>query len=150
MSNVRRMKSPSEYAYLWNDPNDGWVLLRINRQALSLTVKFSTGGPTLREVAAIRSAVPEFGAMPPTEAFAALRGRAEVPLGQFESEEGRRLLERCKKYGLMLEAIAKDESGYLPFNEKTRMALAIEDNTLAEQVCKEALAHGVRVKHIEA
>lgn len=144
------MKNPSSYAYLWNDPNDAWVLLRINRQALLLTVKFPAEGPTLREVAAMRSVVPEFGAMPPSEAFAALKGRAEVSLGKFESKEGRRLVERCKQHGLNIEVVDQDESGYLPFNEKTNMALVIEDDALAEQVCQEALTRGVRVKHVEA
>src|SRR5205085_9028022 len=130
MSNVRPMKQPSDYAYLWNNPNEGWVLLRINREALSLTVKFSAEGPNLREVAAIRSAVPELGSMSPSEAFAALKGRAEVPLGQFESKEGRRLAERCRAHGLELETAAKDLSGYLPFNEKTNTGLIIEDNAI--------------------
>lgn len=144
------MKNSSSYAYLWNNPNDGWVLLRINRQALSVTVKLPAEGPTLREVAAMRSVAPEFGVMPPSEAFAALKGRAEVSLGKFESKEGRRLVESCQKHGLILDVVDHDESGYLPFNEKTNMALVIEDDALAEQVCQEALTHGVRVKHVEA
>lgn len=144
------MTTPADYAYLWRNPHDGWVLLRINRHVLSLTVKFSAEGPTLREVAAMRSAVPEFGAMPPAAAFAALKGRSEVPLGHFESKQGRHLSEKCEAHGLMLETVAKDQSGYLPFNEKTGMSLVIEDNALAEQVCREALAHGISVKHVEA
>jgi hypothetical protein len=144
------MKKPHDYAHLWSNPNDGWVLLRINREALSLTVRFSGDGPNLREVAAMRSAVPQFNAMPPSEAFEALKGRTEIPLGQFDSQEGRRLAEKCKNHGLSLNIVAIDHSGYLPFNEKTSMSLIIEDDALAKQVYQEALARGIRVKHIEA
>ena len=144
------MKTPADFAYLWNNPNDGWVLLRINRQTLSLTVKFAPNGPNLRQVGAMRAAVPEFGTMRPSDAFAALKGKAEVSLGQFETKEGRRLANRCEANGLTLETVAKDQSGYLPFNERTSMSLIIEDDAVAELVYQEALAHGIRVKHIEA
>jgi hypothetical protein len=144
------MKNLVDYSYLWNSTDDGWVLLCINRDVLLLTVKFSAEGPSLKEVAALRTAIPEFRSMSPGKAFAALKGKTEVSLGQFESKEGRHLVERCKACGLVLDTVSKNQSGYLPFNEKTNMTLLIEDNWLAEQVYREALAHGIRVRHVEA
>jgi len=43
----------------------------------------------------------------------------------------------------------RNQSGYLPFNEKTNACLIIEDNVLSNEVCEEALRHGVRVRHIK-
>jgi hypothetical protein len=84
------------------------------------------------------------------QAFAALRGKAEVALGSFESEEGRRLAQKCQEHGLTIEAEAEDRSGYLPFNEISKHLLIIEDDLLSKRVEEEALARGVPVKHIEA
>jgi hypothetical protein len=81
--------------------------------------------------------------------FAALKGRVAVPLGLFDSKECRHLAQQCKKHGLIVEAEAVDQSGYMLFNEQTNVCLVIEDDLLAKQVCEEALAHGVPVKHIE-
>jgi len=144
------MNNLADYAYLWEQPNDGWVLLRINRQAVALTVRFPAEGPSLRHVAAMRSAIPEFRAMNPSQAFAALRGKVEIPLGEFDSRESRLLSQKCKEHGLLLEAVTLDKSGYLPFNEKTNMALIIEDGAIANMVCQEAIVQGIQVRQLEA
>lgn len=144
------MKTVQDYAYLWDGSQKGWVLLRINRQSLSLTVIFGSGGPTLRDVASMRSAVPTYGAMPPSDAFAALKGKAAVALGTFNSDEGRRLRKTCAMHGLEVLAETVDLSSYLPFNEATNRGLLIEDDRLAQQVREEALARGVLVKRVEA
>ncbi len=144
------MVSPDDYAYLWNGSQPGWVLLRISRQTHSIAITFAAGGPTLREVATLRSVAPSFSAMPASEAFAALKGKSRVALGEFESMEGRLLAERCKLHGLTVESTVNDKSGHLPFNEKDNQCLLIEDNTLSEAVCQRAISQGIRVKHIEA
>lgn len=63
------MKNLVDYSYLWDSTDDGWVLLYINRDVLLLTVKFSAEGPSLKEVAALRTAIPEFRSMSPAKAF---------------------------------------------------------------------------------
>ena len=144
------MTKPSDYSYLWDGSQSGWVLLRVNHQTLAVVVTFSAGGPTLREVAAMRATVPAFAAMPPSDAFASLKGRSRVSLGDFESKEGRNLATRCKQNGLVVEVAATDKSSYLPFNEQSNQCLIIEDNFLAEQICQQAISQGIRVKHVEA
>lgn len=144
------MKALQDFAYVWNGTQQGWVLLRTNRQSMSLTVTFGEGGPNLKDVAAMRSAVAKFGAMPPSDAFAALKGQAAVALGTFASEEGRRLKNKCSQHGLNIMTEPVDLSSYLLFNVVTNRALLIEDEFLAEQVHQEALARGILVKHVEA
>jgi len=78
------MADPDDYSYLWDGTQPGWVLLRISRQHLSIAVAFAASGPTLREVASMRSAVPSFSALPPSEAFAALKGKSRVAVGDFD------------------------------------------------------------------
>ena len=144
------MTTPNDYSYIWNGTQPGWVLLRINRQTLSLAITFAASGPTLRQVAAVRSAVPYFSAMRPSEAFATLKGRSRISLGHFETMEGRRLAERCKHLDLTVESVSTDSSGYLPFNEQSNQGLLIEDNDLSKSVCETAISQGIRVRHIEA
>lgn len=144
------MNALRDFAYIWDGTQKGWVLLRINRHSVSLTVTFGSGGPTLRDVASMRSAVPSLGALSPSEALAAVKGKGAVPLGAFDSDEGRRLKKKCLDHGLELNEEKKDLSRYLPFNEVTSRSLLIEDDRLAQQVCQEALARGVPVKHVEA
>ena len=144
------MKALQDYAYIWDGTQQGWVLLRTNRQSMALTVTFGEGGPNLKDVAAMRSAVAKLGAMRPSDAFAALKGMAAFQLGTFASEEGRRLQSKCSKQGLNVTTEHVDLSSYLLFNVATNRALLIEDECLAEQVHQEALARGVLVKHVEA
>lgn len=144
------MTSLESYSFLWDGTQPGWVILRINRQAISIEVCFAIGGPTLREVAAMRKAVPSFSAMPPSDAFAALKGRSRVNLGSFEGRVARRLCESCRMHGLVVEQAVADRSGQIPFNEISNQSLVIEDDLLAERICQRAIAQGIRVKHVEA
>jgi hypothetical protein len=98
----------------------------------------------------MRAAVPEFGAMPPSDAFGALKGRQHVALGSFEGREARRIAEACRLHGLEVEVTSESRSSYLPFNENTKSALLIEDPALSEEVCREAISHGLRVREVEA
>ena len=150
MSNVRPMKQAHDYAHLWQHPQDGWVLLRVHRQGLSLTLVFNADGPSLKDIAAVRASVPEYGDMPLSEAFASLKRKGSVSLGTFAAREGKRLAEKCRGQSLHVEESVVDKLSYMPFNERTREALVIEDDVLAEQVCQAALLNGIRVAHVEA
>jgi hypothetical protein len=145
-----RTDAVKDYAYLWDGSQAGWVLLKINQQALKVTIRVAAGGPTLRDVAATRAALPAYAALPPSEAFAALKGRPLVPLGTFDSEEGRRLAEKCRQHGLTVETEGEDRSRNLLVNEQGSHALVIEDDELAALVCQEALSQGIQVRHVEA
>jgi hypothetical protein len=142
------MSTANNYAYLWDGTQPDWVLLRINRQVVSVTITFGDA-PTLKDVASVRAAIPAYAAMRPSEAFAALKGKYRLALGDFEAREGRRIEQDCKRHGLVVETAASDATTYLPFNEKSRRALLIEDHELAQAVCRSALAHGIRIGQVE-
>jgi hypothetical protein len=144
------METPNDFAFLWDGTQPGWVLLRVNRQKVSVVIKFPAGSPTLREIAAVRAAVPDFAKMSTEGVFTSLKGQSYLALGDFDSKEARWLAEKCKQRGLTVEIAAVDASGYLPFNEQTKHSLIIEDDDLARSVYEEALARGIPVRHLEA
>lgn len=144
------MADPEDYSYLWNGSQPGWVLLRINRQTISVTINFAAHGATLRQVAAVRAVVASFSAMRPSEALAALKGKRSLTLGPFDSKDGRLLADACVRSGLTVKSAAIDASGYLPFNDQSQQCLIIEDDDLAELVAQKAIAQGVSVRHVEA
>lgn len=143
------MNTLTNHAYLWDGSQPDWVLLRINRQVVSIMITFGVDGPTLKEVAAIRAAIPSFAAMRPVETLSALKGKSRLPLGDFEAREGRHIEMACRRRGLTVESKPLDATRYLPFNEKSQQALLIEDHELATAVCSAALEHGIRVRQIE-
>lgn len=143
------MKATEHYRYLWDGTEPEWVLLRVNRQVVNLTLVFGSSGPTLNEITGVRRAVPTYAALSSSEALAKLRGNALVNLGEFESREAHRIAEACRTNGCEIRELVLDKSGYLPLNEKTNACLVIEDNVLSKEVCEEALKYGVRVRHIE-
>jgi hypothetical protein len=143
------MKSTEHYRYLWDGTEPEWVLLRVNRQVVNLTLVFGPSGPSPNEITGVRRAVPAYAALSSSEALARLRGNALVHLGDFDSREARRIADACRKNGCEIRELVRDESGYLPLNERTNACLLIEDNALSKEVCEEALKHGVRVRHVE-
>jgi hypothetical protein len=144
------MTSVDRYQYLWDGTEAGWVLLRINRWTVSLSVVFADEGSTAADVKALRRAIPSLGALSAADALASLRGRQRVELGEFEAREARRVAGACRKAGLVVLEEAQDRSGYVPFNESTNSGLVIEDDALHEAVMEAALQHGVAVMHVEA
>lgn len=144
------METIEHYRYLWDGTHPEWVLLRLNHRTVSLTLSFGPSGPNLNEIAGVRRAVPAYAALSSSEAFAKLRGRSLVELGEFESSEARRITKICRMNGCQVLEHVQDRSGFLPLNEKTNTCLVIEDEALSKEVCEEALKHGVRVRHIEA
>ncbi len=144
------MTTVERYHYLWDGSESGWVLMRVNRQAVKLVLLFEGAGPDVREVKAIRSVVPAYALLSASEALEKLRGTSSIDLGEFDCREGRRIARACRKLSLEVQEEMQDRSGYLPFNENTKACLVIEDNVLSEQVCQEALSRGLRVRHVEA
>lgn len=140
----------SNYSHLWDGTEPGWVLLQVHRQTSTLAVLFEEPGATLLEIQALRRVVPEFTALPAQQAVLQLRGRWRIDLGEMESREARRLIERLRDCGLCVEEQALDRSGYLPFNEVSKMALLIEDEVESRAVAAEALRQGIPVRQVES
>lgn len=140
----------SNYSHLWDGTEPGWVLLQVHRQTSTLAVLFDEPGATLLEIQALRRVVPEFTALPAQQAVLQLRGRWRIDLGEMESREARRLIKRLRDCGLRVEEQTLDRSGYLPFNEVSKMALLIEDEAESRAVAAEALRQGIPVRHVES
>lgn len=144
------MNDIERYSYLWDGTQPGWTLTRVHRQAVSLTIHFGDRGPMLAEVKAIRAIIPAYNNRSAAEVLGELRGKPKLELGTFEIREGRHISKLCHHHGLTIEENVQDQSGYLPINELTNIALVIEDDPLLVAVSEEALRRGVPVKHIEA
>ena len=143
------MSSLENYSRIWDGSSSGWVLLRVNRQVTSLSIRFSNSEPNLHEMAALRRALPAFAKLPVSEVRSILKNRQIFDLGMFESREACGMAHSCRAQNLEVIERATDASSYLPFNEVTKQALIIEDNDLNRAVCDEAIRNGVPVKHIE-
>jgi hypothetical protein len=140
----------TSYSFLWDGTEAGWVLLHISRWMSGLTATFDDGGPSPREIQALRRAVPSIGAMSASEAVGQLAGRKSVALGEFDDREGRRIAKELRDHGVQVQQQTIDRSGYLPFNELNQHVMAIEDDLVARDVTDEALRRGVPVRHVEA
>ena len=89
-----------QYSYLWNESQQGWVLLCIDGQRFELTIEFAEGGPSAQEFGAIRKVVPEFRTLSLSSVFERLKAQSSLQLGEFESSEARKLAQSCKDFGL--------------------------------------------------
>lgn len=94
--------------------------------------------------------VPEFAALSAQQAVLQLRGRWRIDLGEMEFREARRLIERLRDCRLRVEEQTLDRSGYLPFNEVSKMALLIENEVESRAVAAEALRQGIPVRQVES
>lgn len=144
------MNDIERYSYLWDGTQPGWTLTRIYKQAVSLTIHFGEQGPTLAEVKAVRAIIPTYNNRSVAEVLGELRGKPKLHLGSFETRVSRHISKLCHHHGLTIEKNVQDQGGYLPVNELTNLALAIEDDRLRVAVIEEALRRGVPVKHVEA
>lgn len=104
----------------------------------------------MKDIAAVRAAIPRFAETPPAEVRAALNGLQRVPLGTFELREAKRLSRMCERKGLSVGLTAIDSSGLLPYHEGRKTGLIIEDSSFATAICEAAIARGLRVLQIEA
>ncbi|WCM94831.1 hypothetical protein M5C99_09040 [Acidovorax sp. NCPPB 2350] len=144
------MSNVEQYSYLWDGSQAGWVLLRTFRSTSSLTVLFGEGGASIRDVRALRAALPKFASLTAQEAWRKLSGRSTAELGEFEQRDSIRIVEALKLQGLSVEEVWTNEVGYLLFNESTKMALLIDENEeLSAAVQQKALASGTPVRDIE-
>lgn len=139
-----------QYEYLWDGTAPGWVVICVRKQELALSLVFSAEGPSVQDIKAIRSVLPEYSLLSAIEVMSRLRGKALVDLGRFESREGHRIAVACREKGLEVQELVQDGSVYHLFNEQTKHVLIIEDDLLAKEVLETALSFGLSVKELEA
>ncbi|WP_249605387.1 hypothetical protein [Chromobacterium sp. IRSSSOUMB001] len=137
-----------QYEYLWDGTAPGWVVICVRKQELALSLVFSREGPSVQDIKAIRSVLPEYSLLSATAVMSRLRGKALVDLGSFESREGRRIVAACREKGLAVQELVQDGPVYHLFNEQTKRALIIEDDLLAKEVLEAALNFGMPVKEL--
>lgn len=139
-----------EYAYLWDGSDPGWTLNHTRWRSAELALVFAASGPSVKEIVALRSAIPSYAARSAAEILSALRGCERVALGTHPAFEARGIADRCRSVGLAVEWVARDVSRYVPSNDVTGSWLIIEDNELARRVYDRAIREGIRVVHTDA
>lgn len=58
------MPGVEKYAYMWDGSQLGWTMLRVELRHVRLALLFASDGPTVREVAEVRSLVPRLPSSP--------------------------------------------------------------------------------------
>ncbi len=139
-----------EYAYLWDGSDPGWTLNHTRWHSAELALVFAASGPSVKEIVALRSALPTYAARSAAEILSALGGCERVALGTHPAFEARGIADRCRGVGLAVDWVAKDVSRYVPSNDVTGSWLIIEDNELARRVYDRAIREGIRVVHTDA
>ncbi|WP_398496189.1 hypothetical protein [Variovorax sp.] len=94
------MESIEEFSYLWDGSEPGWVVVHHSEDREVLQVVFADGGPSVSEVKALRSVVPDLAERAAAEVLALLRGKTEFGLDEFESSSAKVLCKQCKALGL--------------------------------------------------
>jgi hypothetical protein len=138
----------SEYKHLWDGSEKGWILQRFDRDLMEIEILFDETGPSIKEIKALRSVIPEYGRRKIKAVFDELRGQRQIRIGEFESIEGRRIAEACDKEKVRTRIKGRVETTFLPFNKETQLALVIEDDTVALAVAEEGIRQGMKVEHI--
>jgi hypothetical protein len=87
------MKVPAHFERIWNGTEPGWVVLRRTEDREHLVVMFEHGAD-VRDLKALRAALPQLAASPPNDVLA-LKGVLRFDLGGHESSEARRLKALC-------------------------------------------------------
>ena len=145
---ISMMKDLSEYKYLWDGTEKGWVLERFDRDMIEIEILFGDFGPSIKDIQALRSAIPEYGHRKIQEVFSELQGLYKLRIGEFESIEGRRIAKACDKANIRTKITGRVETRFTPVNKITKMALVIEDESIALEVAKEGMRQGMEVEYI--
>jgi len=135
------------YSRLWDGSEPGWTVVRHTEDRERITVVFAQHGATVADVKALRTVIPDRQAKPASVALAELKGRAELSLGDFESQAARALRERCEAVGLRVVCSPHQTARHSLVNERSKRFLLIEDESLSQAVAEEAIKHGLPIRH---
>lgn len=138
------------YSRLWDGSEPGWTVVRHTMDRERISVVFTQAGPTIADIKALRTVVPDLQAKTASAALADLKGRTEVLLGEFESRVARVLRKRCESAGLRVVSSPNPTTSDSLINEQSKMFLLIEDSSLSQAVAQEALRQGLPLRHSTA
>jgi hypothetical protein len=141
------MKALEDFSALWNGSEPGWVVVRHTEDRVTLQVLFSSGGPAISEVKALRAVIPALARRPAAEVLATLKGKQEFSLPELESGAARKLRAQCEALGLRVASQGYQAVSYSLINEITKTFLLIEDAATCEAVAEEAVKRGLPVRY---
>lgn len=144
------MNAMRQFECLWDGSAPGWVVVRHEEDRERLEVLFANGGPTVREMKALRSIVPSLSSKVASEAFDTLRGVARFDLGEHESALARRMKRMCKGLDLNVSSQACPFVRYSIVNEQTDRQWLVEDPEILMAVVEAAISRGVPMRHSTA
>jgi xanthine/CO dehydrogenase XdhC/CoxF family maturation factor len=141
------MESIEKFSSLWDGSEPGWVVVHHSEDREVLHVVFADGGPSVSEVKALRSVVPDLAERAAAEVLALLRGKTEFGLGEFESSSAKVLCKQCKALGLRVASRGYEAISFSLINERSKACLLIEDSATSRDVAEEAMKRGLPIRH---
>jgi hypothetical protein len=134
----------SEFSYIWDGTDPGWVVSRHTEDRERLSVVFPDGAG-LRELKAMRAVLPELAAASAADVMA-LKGTMNFDLGEHESAIARQLKRLYESRGLTIHSEAKQLISYGFFNELRSVCCINEDEELNRAVAENAIHRGVELR----
>ncbi|UOV09001.1 hypothetical protein MUU77_01385 [Pseudoxanthomonas sp. F37] len=138
------MMDLSDFKYIWDGTDPGWVVHRRTEDREHLSIVFPDGADLL-DLKAMRAVLPELAAASAVDVMA-LNGALSFDLGEHESSIARRLKELCASRQLTIRSEAQQFVRYGVVNELRRVYCIIEDNELNRAVAEHAIHQGVPVR----
>lgn len=133
-----------EFCHLW-DGSENWVLIKGHYNRTALTILFADRDPNIREIAAMRSLLPQYRNLAPRDIKNLVKHSGELDMEPMSIEEAHRLIELGQRQGLKFKVIDASYITYLPFRPADNMMYGIEDPELADRVYEKMLQAGVPV-----
>lgn len=130
----------------WDRTRD-WVVHRHYHELTEVSVHFGAGGPSARELIALRNCLPHYRDTPPVE-LRRLVGQT-LALGTMPTRAARPWMEKALAAGLNVVGVNASFVSYLPVDQTTGAAHLIEDDEQARALAEAMIAAGVPVVDIE-
>lgn len=138
----------SEFEYIWDGSDPGWVLSRSNEVRWRIELLFGSEGAALQDVQRARAVPGPFADLPAAQALRQLRGQRRCLFGDTYSEaQCRRTAQRLEAVGLTTSLVATMDNTGLPLSPN-RSALLIENEDLAAAVSREMYRRGLPVRYL--
>ena len=138
------------FAYLWDGSEPGWCLLATHRQERRIVLHLEKPGPSARDVVAMRDVFEEMRLQPADVIWAAVRDRELLVLDRLYSPtDALQLTQAARDRGLHVEVCSSDAVSHVPYNDRTRSALIIDDDALALAVVNRMRREGVSIRIAE-
>ncbi len=134
-----------DFAHMWDGTDDGWTLHFFDRKEWQITVRFTTGRPTIQDITKLRNFDDVLLNLPASSLWGQLRDVDRYTLQtNFSSVDVHSKMQRGTELGFQCECVCIDRSGYLAVH-LNGAAMIIEDDDEAKQVTQRMIAAGVPI-----